>query len=432
MNVETADIKNKKNVYAFSTLCLVILCIIIGIVYNSRDTADNKPYENAVKRDVTDNLTESEQALVYAAEEMPAETTAVQEPARTYPLLNLPITTTEQTFHLNSNPPLYIDTNGILFSQSSRDGITYIDTDVRSLLVVEYSTFYIKNDNSLWAYGSNSKGILGDGTGVNQATPIKILDNVAWVGTGAVESGGSYGITRHSPMYAIKTDKTLWKWGDDVNFAPVMVADDVVGIIPLNYSSNRGDGKITPAQTLIKTSGGQILYQNKAPYAGAPPSAVYDIFYFSHNNQDAVYIDADKNLYINHNGATRMIAENVVKFYTSYFYTAVTTFIWAASEDLPSIHFITTDGTLWGYGTNNSGQLGDGTKIPERREPVKIAENVAERISSRAFLTTNGEIYTWDNDNPTPQMLPAYSYGNWTKMYSDMDNIKIPRTVIFE
>lgn len=67
----------------------------------------------------------------------------------------------------------------------------------------EYHTAVIKTDGSLWMFGSNSLGQLGDGTLESKIRPVKIMDNVR-----AVSCGSDF-------TAAIKTDNTLWIWGSN-------------------------------------------------------------------------------------------------------------------------------------------------------------------------------------------------------------------------
>jgi hypothetical protein len=85
----------------------------------------------------------------------------------------------------------------------------------------------VKADGSLWAWGSNNNGRLGDGTTTDRHSPIKIMDGVA-----AVAAGGHYSL-------AIKTDGSLWAWGTNSNgqlgdgtaeidrHTPIRILDDV-------------------------------------------------------------------------------------------------------------------------------------------------------------------------------------------------------------
>jgi alpha-tubulin suppressor-like RCC1 family protein len=62
----------------------------------------------------------------------------------------------------------------------------------------------VMSDGSLWAWGSNDYGQLGDGTKSLKSSPVKIMDNVL-----SVSAGYNYSL-------AIKTDGSLWAWGNNM------------------------------------------------------------------------------------------------------------------------------------------------------------------------------------------------------------------------
>ncbi|MFC1743476.1 RCC1 domain-containing protein [Candidatus Riflebacteria bacterium] len=66
-------------------------------------------------------------------------------------------------------------------------------------------SLYLKSDGTVWANGTNSMGMLGDGTGVDNytSTPVKVinLDNVISITAGYAHS------------VALKSDGTVWSWG---------------------------------------------------------------------------------------------------------------------------------------------------------------------------------------------------------------------------
>src|SRR3989344_2072087 len=63
----------------------------------------------------------------------------------------------------------------------------------------------IKTDGTLWAWGINSFGGLGDTSIVSRSSPVQVGALTTW----SQVSGGPY----HS--LAVKTDGTLWSWGDN-------------------------------------------------------------------------------------------------------------------------------------------------------------------------------------------------------------------------
>ena len=62
-------------------------------------------------------------------------------------------------------------------------------------------TLAVKSDGSLWAWGRNGAGQLGDGTGTSRSTPTKIMDGVVQVSASE----------KHT--LAVKSDGSLWVWG---------------------------------------------------------------------------------------------------------------------------------------------------------------------------------------------------------------------------
>ena len=61
----------------------------------------------------------------------------------------------------------------------------------------------IREDHSLWTWGKNDAGQLGDGTREDKAKPVKIMDGIIQVSLGA----------RHGA--AVDRDHCLWMWGEN-------------------------------------------------------------------------------------------------------------------------------------------------------------------------------------------------------------------------
>lgn len=73
--------------------------------------------------------------------------------------------------------------------------------DVRSVAAGGDFTVALKTDGTLWAWGGNDYGQLGNGTVVSAAQPVQVLDQVTAV------SAGDYHVA------AILSDGTLYTWG---------------------------------------------------------------------------------------------------------------------------------------------------------------------------------------------------------------------------
>ena len=91
----------------------------------------------------------------------------------------------------------------------------------------ESHTVAVKQDGTVWAWGNNSYGQLGNGTTTVRITPVQVSGlstNVT-----AIAAGGNYTV-------ALKQDGTIWAWGD-------------------NYYGELGDGTYTERHTPVQVSG---------------------------------------------------------------------------------------------------------------------------------------------------------------------------------
>ena len=98
----------------------------------------------------------------------------------------------------------------------------------------------VRADGSVWAWGLNSTGQLGDGTIVSRPTPAPVagLGGVVSVAAGAGHS------------LAVKADGSVWGWGD-------------------NRSGQLGDGTVT-ARTVARPIAG---LPHTVAVGSPPPSA---------------------------------------------------------------------------------------------------------------------------------------------------------------
>lgn len=118
---------------------------------------------------------------------------------------------------VNAKTTLMIDRNGVLWiwgetwwgiggePMPSTGIISEVPVQVASNVRCASMGFnhivFVKNDNTLWVYGQNTHGQLGNNTTNNNYTPTQVLTNVAYAAAGDCLTA------------AVKTDGTLWVWG---------------------------------------------------------------------------------------------------------------------------------------------------------------------------------------------------------------------------
>lgn len=250
----------------------------------------------------------------------------------------------------------------------------------------------IKKDASLWTWGWNIAGQLGDGSNTDINTPAKIMDNVATVSANSFHS------------LAIKKDETLWVWGrtdygligyvaNTENNTPTKIMDNVTAISTGGFHSLAIKSDATLWVWGINSAGqlGDGTYINK----DTPTKIMENILAVSAGNEFSLAIKNDGSLWAwgaNTNGQLGD-GSNTKKNSPTKIMDNVSTI--AAGMDHSIV--IKNDGSLWAWGKNNYGQLGDGTNL-NKNIPTKIMDNVLT-IPSQSYhslaIKNDGTLWTW-------------------------------------
>ena len=218
------------------------------------------------------------------------------------------------------------------------------DTDWAEIAVGDEHTIALKNDGSLWAWGQNNNGQLGDSTFINQNRPTRVGNSLDWF---HIYAGGF-------SSFAIKKDGSLYGWGQNYSFqlGDLSILDRNT---PRKIGSSTNWKKISSGHThtlAIKTDGTLWAWGTSA-------------------NWDSLGISKTPRL---------------VEFGTGW---------QNISLGSQSFFGIKNDGTLWACGRNKYGNLGDGTNI-NRLNPVKIgANNNWKEISFFMASQSNQTLWTW-------------------------------------
>ena len=281
-------------------------------------------------------------------------------------------------------------------------------------------TFAIKNDGSLWGWGINQDGQLGDGTTNNRYQPIYILDDASQI----VTSGGFY----YNRSYVIKRDGTLWGWGYNEDgslgdgtlinrLSPVFILNDVVSIhttggfhgVCYQCFAVRSDGSLF--------GWGASAYHESFPELDSMFNASLQDWF--NNNKEWIGLDnlqqaLDRVCFVLGNGTSEsshspiFITDNVKTINTID--RKGTTFHLGEEATFEGITYfiIKEDNSLWAWG-RNGGLLGDGT-IEDKLSPVPIMSNVKEIkttpglwIDAKAVLCQkeDNSLWSWGSDDLT-------------------------------
>ncbi len=217
------------------------------------------------------------------------------------------------------------------------------------------NTIGIKQDGTLWAWG---EAFLTGGAG-NVSVPIQIGTATNWE---AVATGRVHAI-------ALKTDGSLWAWG-------LSSSDGTFG------SGITNDVSILPKQIGTQTDWSKIAAGSSVSVAIKSNGTLWS---WGYNGTGQV---GDGTL------INKLIPTQIGSG-TNWSTVAVHSSNYTFSSTLA----LKTDGTLWAWGFNSSGQLGDGTTV-QKNAPIQVGTDtnwsvISTGESHSLALKTNGTLWAW-------------------------------------
>ncbi|MDD7474316.1 MAG: hypothetical protein PUH01_09325 [Pseudomonadota bacterium] len=323
----------------------------------------------------------------------------------------------------------------------------------KSIFAGYYNSAIVKNDGTLWMTGRNNKGQLGDGTTTNRELPIKIMNDVKSVSLG----------DEHTAI--LKNDGTLWMTGSNY-YGQLCNGTYVDSLVPVKIMDGVNSVALVDYNTYIIKNDGTLLKCGLSNAAEIDDRYPYEIeFYDDYGNKRRVKqisINSSNKFYLLDDGSVwfeGMIRDFYGSEYTSSYikYQLDTYYNGSMREYYENYYkerfeemrrdyagrtvsnskipfkliangvklirasendwaFIKNDNTLWIWGDNNRGQLGNGTTknvYNPSTEEVYVLYNVMNNVEDIALgddytiaRNLDGNIYTWGYD--------AYSSKNIT------------------
>ncbi|MDR1298832.1 MAG: S8 family serine peptidase, partial [Oscillospiraceae bacterium] len=228
-------------------------------------------------------------------------------------------------------------------------------TDIIAIATKDNHSLALKSDGTVWAWGFNNNGQLGDGTTANRTAPVQVsgLTGIASIAAG------------YSHSYAVKSNGTVYAWGS-------------------NYYGQLGDGTNTNRKNPVLLSG------------------LADVATVDAGNRHGIALKSNGTVWTWGNNAYGQLGDG----------TATDRPAPAQIEDLTGITAIASfnnhslalqsDGTVWAWGYNVYGQLGDGTRT-NKTAPVQVddiagAAAIAAGYDHSLALKADGTVWAWGHN----------------------------------
>lgn len=303
-------------------------------------------------------------------------------------------------------------------------------TDVVALAAGANHGLALKNDGSVWAWGRNIAGELGDGTGAPQATPVQVANLSGVVAIAAA------GVT----SLALKNDGSVWVWGVDLtsiypgnSYVPVQVG----GLKGISQISVGGVNSAMALQTDGMPSGTLWTWGNNqngklgdgtTTQRDVPVAVAQGVTAGAAGFLHAYALKEDGTVLAWGRNTNGQLGDGTTaEKYRPTLIPSLSGVVTIAAGMLSGLA-VEADRTVWSWGDNTYGQLGDGTgtmrTTPVRTwilDPLAVGSSNSDGSGHSASVHGDGTLWTWGkNDvgalgdgtrttNTIPKPVPNFS-----------------------
>ena len=272
-----------------------------------------------------------------------------------------------------------------------------------------------KSDGTLWAWGQNDKGNLGQNSRTYYSSPVQI-PGTTWSSSASRANVKHLAGANGESAAAIKTDGTLWVWGNNeythlglnsqVDYSsPVQVPGTTWNSI--GFGSKFGIATKTDGTLWVwghNDDGALGQNQSEPTKYSSPvqvPGTTWNNARGGSPGNMAMATKTDGTLWMWGDENTGSLAQNNRTQYSSPVQVPGTTWTKAIGTGAARVKAIKTDGTLWAWGYNGQGQLGQ-NNIVDYSSPVQIPgtwgteiKDLGENNEWGGALKADGTAWMW-------------------------------------
>jgi len=257
-------------------------------------------------------------------------------------------------------------------------------TGITTVAAGTFHSVALKSDGTVWSWGNNNCGQLGDNTITTSRTPLQVVGPGAsgfLSGVKAIACGGYHTI-------ALMNDGTVWAWG-------------------LNEWGQLGDGTMTNSRTPV-----QVVGPGGSGYLAGITAIAGGVEHTIALRDDGTVWTWGFNVFGQLGNGTHS-AENPVPVQVvgpggSGYLDGIV----AISGRFLNTVALKNDGTVWTWGHNAWGELGDGT-TNDSTTPIQVVGSggsgwltgitaVACGMGYMIALRNDGTVWTWGGNSYTP------------------------------